>query len=281
MGRLFLGLVLAGSLLVGTGPQQTAAGQPVVDTAAKAESNRDACGPKTRKPNGRPWRCTFVDHFKVPKLSRFWVQHPEKVPLSPGAACKKRKNVKVWNGQLQLSVNRTGKVFGCQFHVGAVTTYHTFSQKYGRFQARIRVRGTQQRGLQEAFWLWPDDRVKSKDRWPASGEIDIAETYSQHPDLAVPFLHYGSGGVQKGVNTAQDCEAKRGKWHVYTLIWGPEKIEIKVDGKRCLLNTSGDRAFKKKYIVCFTAMNGIGGNRVTSKTPLPSTMRVDWVKVWR
>ena len=88
-------------------------------------------------------------------------------------------------------------------------------------------------------------------------------------------------GPKPGVNTAHDCKAKRGKWHIYTLLWGPERIEIKVDGKSCLINTSGHRAFKKRYIVAFTAMNGLSGNRVTTKTPLPSTMRVDWVRVWR
>ena len=31
MGRLVLGLVLAGALLAGTGPEQTAAGQPMTD----------------------------------------------------------------------------------------------------------------------------------------------------------------------------------------------------------------------------------------------------------
>ncbi len=281
MGRLFLGLALVGALLVGTGPQQTAAGR-VADARVTLEAQgRDACGPQTKKPNGKPWRCTFADHFKDPKLSKYWVQHPEKVPLGRGASCKKRKNVKVWNGQLQLTVKRTNATIGCQFHVGAVTTYRTFSQKYGRFQARIKARGTQHRGLQEAFWLWPDDRYNKENNYPASGEIDISETYSQFPDLSVPYLHYKKDRGDRTPMTAQDCKAQRGKWHVYTLLWGPDRIEIKVDGKTCLVNKSGNRAFRKRYILCFSALNGVGPNGVSSKTPLPSTMRVDWVKVWR
>ena len=147
MGRLFMGLVLAGSLLAVTGPQQLAAGQPAGDALARTAMAPDACGPKTKKPNGKPWRCTFADDFKGPQLSKYWIQHPEKVPLSPGAACKKRKNVKVWNGQLQLTVNRTKSTLGCQFHVGQVSTYHMFSQMYGRFQARIKARGTRRAGV--------------------------------------------------------------------------------------------------------------------------------------
>jgi hypothetical protein len=282
MGRLFLGLVLTVGLLVGTGPQQTAAGRPSVESDAPSAARAgDACGPSTKKPNGKPWRCTFADDFKDPKLSKFWIQHPEKVPLGRGASCKKRKNVRVWNGQLQLSVNRTKASFGCQFHVGAVTTYRTFSQKYGRFSARIKARGTQERGLQEAFWLWPDDRYNKEHSYPKSGEIDISETYSQFPDLSVPYLHYKKELGDFGPHTEQACKAKRGKWHIYTLLWGPERLEIKIDGKTCMVNTSGNHAFKKRYILCLSALNGVAGNRVTSKTPLPSTMRVDWVRVWR
>ncbi len=146
MGRLFMGLVLAGTLLAVTGPQQHATGQPTAEVVVQRAMAPDACGPKTKKPNGKLWRCTFADDFEGSKLSKFWIQHPEKTPLGPGGGCKKRKNVKVWNGQLQLSVNRTGNSFGCLYHVGQVTTYHQFSQKYGRFQARIKSRGTKARG---------------------------------------------------------------------------------------------------------------------------------------
>jgi hypothetical protein len=282
MGRLFLGLVLTAAMLVATGPSKATAGRATADAVATHEAKgRDACGPKTKKPNGKPWRCTFADHFDGPKLDRHWVQHPEKVPLGRGASCKKRKNVRVWNKQLQLTVSRTGSALGCQFHVGSVTTYRTFSQKYGRFQARIKAIGTRERGLQEAFWLWPDDRYNKEKNYPASGEIDISETYSQFPDLAVPYLHYRKARGDRSPQTAQDCKAERGKWHVYTLLWGPDRIEIKVDGKTCLVNTSGNRAFDKRYIICLSALSGVGPNGVSSKTPLPSTMRVDWVKVWR
>ena len=62
---------------------------------------------------------------------------------------------------------------------------------------------------------------------------------------------------------------------------GPSRIEIKVDGKRCLVNTSGNRAFKKKYIVAFTQSVGLRGNAPTHETPLPATMQVDYIRVWR
>ncbi len=117
--------------------------------------------------------------------------------------------------------------------------------------------------------------------YPAMGEIDISETYSQFPDLSVPYLHYRKTLSDREPQTARDCKAVRGKWHIYTLLWGPERIEIKVDGKTCLVNKSGNSAFKKRYIVCLSGLNGLRGNRVFPETPLPSKMRVDWVRVWR
>jgi len=285
MGRLLLGLVLAGSLLVVTGPQQSAAGRPLsVASAAGAEMATDKCGKQPRKPSGKLWRCSFVDNFKARRLKRgHWKSFYDKVPAQKGSACRRPKNAKVKNGQLRLTVKRTGNRIGCQFTIGAVSTYHRFSQKYGRFQARIKARATREPGLQESFWLWPDDRVKSTVKWPAAGEIDVAETYSQWPDLAVPFLHYthnDNGGPKAGLNTAWNCKARRGRWNVYLLLWGPKRIEIKVNGKRCLVNTSGDRAFRKKYIVAFTQSIGLRGNRVTPETPLPATMKVDYIRVW-
>lgn len=285
MGRLILGLLMTGVLLVVIGPQQTAAGR--VGTVAADEASgravvKDACGRRTKKPNGKFWRCTFADNFDGKKLAKHWVQFPEKFPLSAGAGCKKRKNVVVKHGQLQLSVNRTGnKTLGCIYHVGEVTTYRMFSQQYGRFQARIKAHGTKQPGLQEAFWLWPDDRYNKEKSYPASGEIDVVETYSQFPDLGVPYLHYRRKFPDREPQTNQGCKSERGQWHTYTLLWGPERIEIKIDGKTCLVNTSGNVAFKKRYILCLSGLNGLRRNRPVSQTPLPSTMRVDWVKVWR
>ena len=116
---------------------------------------------------------------------------------------------------------------------GMVSTSGLFSQQYGRFEARYRSAAVSGPGLQEAFWLWPDHRYGSDGPWPMSGEIDIAETYSVRPDLAIPFLHYtanDNGGPIPGTNTAWDCTAWRGAWHTYTLEWSPSRIQVWVDG---------------------------------------------------
>ena len=139
-------------------------------------------------------------------------------------------------------------------------------------------------GLQEAFWLWPDARVPSNDYWPAAGEIDVVETYSQYSYLAIPFLHYtwyDNWGPVPGTNTAWNCAASRGVWNTYTLLWDAERIEIQVNGVTCLVNSSGDSAFQKPYIIALTQALGVGSNAYTGSAPMPATSEIDYVKVWR
>jgi beta-glucanase (GH16 family) len=282
MGRLLVGLVMLGLLLGVTSPQPSASGRTA---AGQAAVKRDECGRKPApKPNGKAWQCRLAEDFGVRRLDPdVWTVFHDKSRRSRVVACRRPSNVTVRGGALRLKV-RKARDHGCSYTSGSISTHRRFSQRYGRFEARVKVTATRERGLQEAFWLWPDDRVESKVRWPAAGEIDVAETYSQHPDVAVPFLHYtknDNGGPRPGLNTAWDCRAKRGRWHVYTLLWSPRRIEILIDRKSCLVNTSGDRAFRKPYIIAFTAALGVRENRVRPTTRLPATMSVDYLRVWR
>ncbi len=177
---------------------------------AQIAQKPDACGPRTKKPNGKPWRCTFADDFAGKKLAKHWVIHPDKRPEGRGRGLPQAQERQGGPraAPVERAQHRPGH--GCRFAVGSVTTYHKFSQKYGRFQARIKARGTKERGLQEAFWMWPDDRFNKEKKYPASGEIDISETYSQFPDLSVPYLHYPRQRGDPGPQTAQTARPSAG-----------------------------------------------------------------------
>ena len=101
------------------------------------------------------------------------------------------------------------------------------------------------------------------------------------PRDPVPALHRErQRRAGPGTNTAWDCTAWRGEWHTYTLEWSPSRIEVWVDGRSCLVNTSADPAFDKRYIVNLTAALGITNNTYAGGFPLPATMDVDYVRVW-
>jgi beta-glucanase (GH16 family) len=254
------------------------------------------CGPALPKPGGGVWECTFADEFNGTGLDRTkWLPQTNFGTGSSLAASRSchvddPANVAVQQGFLQLTVRKVSTPVTCQgkpanYTSGQVSTYRKFSQQYGRFEARMRVNYTigSKPGLQEAFWLWPDDRVASNVPWPAAGEIDIAEHYSQFNTYVVPFLHYtanDNGGPKPGVNTAY-CSAARGRFNTYTLTWTPTTLTILVNGTTCLVNTSGDPAFKKPYIAAFTQALGAGSNALRPNTPMPATMAVDYLRVWR
>jgi beta-glucanase (GH16 family) len=253
------------------------------------------CGTPLSKPGGGVWECTFADEFNGKSLDRTkW--HPQTNFASGGPDASTRSchvddpsNVAVRKGRLELTIRKASTPVEClgspaKYTSGQVSTYHKFSQQYGRFEARFKNTATTQPGLQEAFWLWPDDRVPSGTLWPAAGEIDIVETYSLHPTLAIPFLHYtwyDNWGPIPGLNTAWDCQAVRGEFNTYVLTWTSTRLTIEVNGKTCLVNNSGDPAFQKPYIAAFTAALGVGANALTPNTPIPATMHVDYLRVWR
>jgi len=262
--------------------------------AAPTPTLYDDCGARPRKADGTAWSCTFHDDFSGTALDRTkWVPQTSFLSgdVSSAVACyvDDSDHVAVGSGMLTLAVTRNQDPEPCSssadtsnYTAGMISTYHLFSQQYGRFEARIRNTAATAPGLHEAFWLWPDDRVASTAVWPVAGEIDISETYSAYSNLSVPFLHYSAdaGGPQPGLNTAWNCTALRGQWNTYTLEWSASRIQIFVNGKTCLINTSGDAAFLKPYIVALTAGLGEGGNALTSSTPVPATMNVDYIRVW-
>ncbi len=184
-----------------------------------ASEPADACGIRPKKTDGSYWACTLAESFTGSELNRaVWM--PQTIFRSGSStawACylDDPSVVSVHDGALHLTVRKLPEPQPCAgrsndptpYVAGSVSTYRLFSQQYGRFEARIKNTATRAPGLQESFWLWPDDRYNTE-LWPAAGEIDIAETYSQYPDRAIPYLHYtenDNGGPKPGVNTAWFC----------------------------------------------------------------------------
>ena len=72
-----------------------------------------------------------------------------------------------------------------------VSTYGRFAQAYGTVRDPGEVpRGQGGRAAERVLAL--AGQPHKFGAWPASGEIDIAEFYSQYADRVIPYIHYNS-----------------------------------------------------------------------------------------
>jgi beta-glucanase (GH16 family) len=262
------------------------------------------------KPDGSSWTCTFDDEFDsttgdasalntswwAPQLtatSGFYTGRP------PNYACyvDSPENISISGGALHLTVRRRSAPVRCgasrtRYTAGMVSSDRRFSQTYGRFEVRARLPQTTAAGLQETLWLWPVDATKYGP-WPASGEVDFAEFYSQYSALDVPYVHYDydSASANPLTNTnvvTNYCPIALRSYNDYAVVWQPGHLQITVNGIPCLTdgyrpsNVSSAAPFDQPFFVALTQALGIGSNAFKpSSTPLPATTSIDYVRVWR
>lgn len=298
-GAVVLAVVLLtiGSLLVaGSGPatslpQETSPGRQV---SARAVSG---CGPAVHRADGSTWTCTFADGFRGSALNpRKWlVATTPSTGFSVSKTCFEAQNVSVGNGHLNLVAADLGRNIWCgsglfngfstRYTGGHIATNGRFQQTYGRFEARARYPRTSA-GIHGGFWMYP--AAMTYGAWPASGEIDVAEWWSNVPRTVLPTLHYnGSGTADSGWRCSV---ADPTVWHTYRVVWEPTRITFSIDGKRCFGRRwtpswpqTAPQPFNRPFTLVLT--NAVDGdataNQVSARTTLPSAYQVDWVRAWR
>ncbi len=268
----------------------TAAPNPVLSSGR--------CGGRTLpNPTGGTWQCTLSEEFEGTSLnSDIWVaQTTKKSGFHSGAECfvDDPKNIAISDGTLKLTARVEAAPFTCpdkgepyqtQVTSGMVMTYGKWAQQYGRFEIRAKMPAVKVQGLQTALWMWPVDATRYGP-WPASGEIDIAEWYSNRPEYVVPYFHY-LGGEALDFDGATNQYCKVGaveEWHTYTLEWYPGRLTTLYDGTPCLTITPPAHPFHHPFTIALTQALGVGkrNSYVPGATPLPATTEIDYVRAWR
>jgi beta-glucanase (GH16 family) len=163
-------------------------------------------------------------------------------------------------------------------------TRDTFTQTYGRFEARIRIPRGQ--GLWPAFWMLGNNIGGVG--WPACGEIDIMENVGYEPTIVHGTIHgpgYSGGagiglGYNTGVNLADD-------YHVYAVEWEPNVIRWYYDNVNYETRTPADLPGGSPWVYdhpFFLILNvAVGGNwpgNPDGSTVFPQRMLVDYVRVY-
>lgn len=261
----------------------------------------DCGGAVIAKPTGGTWTCTFDDEFSGTALdtSKWTVQATALSGFHSGPECFEDRpaNVSVADGTLRLTARKEAAPFTCTSPLGSYTTQYTsgsvssfakFTQAYGRFEVRAKLPAATVKGLQESFWLWPANSVKYGPAWPASGEIDIAEIYSQYPDRAIPFIHYNPAAYDPKVTNNYCLINNIAAFHSYAVEWTSTAITVVYDGHTCLVDNWNPASlvkpqpFDQPFMIALTQALGIGTNAFSpATTPLPATTQVDYVRIWK
>lgn len=195
------------------------------------------------------------------------------------------ENAKVQDGNLVITAiqeNYTGTDGISRPYTSArLKTQGKFDQKYGRFEARIKVPAGQ--GIWPAFWMLGNniDTVQ----WPSCGEVDIMENIGKEPATVHGSLH------GTGFDSSASYSLATGKFaddfHVFAIEWEPGVVRFYVDGNLYDTRTpanvpaGGTWAFDHPFFILLNV--AVGGNWPGSPdgtSTFPQTMLVDYVRVY-
>jgi beta-glucanase (GH16 family) len=149
-----------------------------------------------------------------------------------------------------------------------------FAFRYGRAVARVKVpKGP---GLLPAFWLL----LASGASRP---EIDAMEILGSSTNVDRMHIHYvGAGGRPAGAEadwTGPDFSAG---WHTFAVDWEPKAIVWYVDGvARWRVSDPDAIPRRPMYLLLTLAVGGEFPGPPSASTMFPSSMQVDYVRVWQ
>ncbi|CAM9477420.1 unnamed protein product, partial [Discosporangium mesarthrocarpum] len=204
------------------------------------------------------------------------------------------ENAEVLDGALAITARE--EVFSSrEFTSAKLSTRNKFAFRYGRVEARLRLPSAAQ-GLWPAFWMMPEDNVYGK--WAASGEIDIMESRNNMTEI-FGNLNFGNA-FPNNSNYDNECVALvdpefHKEYHTFTLDWDDEEMVWFVDGQPVCrhdhwfstdVKTGQPRPMPAPFdqdfhLVLNVAVGGKFAGGTVDALSLPSTMSVDWVRVFQ
>ena len=172
----------------------------------------------------------------------------------------------------------------CEYTSARLITYDTFSHKYGRFEARMKV--PPGKGLWTAFWMMGVD-----EHFPLGGEIDIAEVLGKDPTTVYGSAHIPSSPTSV-VSSSNPYTLPSGSlaydFHVYAVEWRPNRLDYFLDGVRYATVTpesmppGGTWVFNQQpfYLILNLAVGSRFPGQPDETTMFPADLVVDYVRVY-
>ena len=201
----------------------------------------------------------------------------------------RKKNIRQQEGNLVIEADKerfTGRDGILRNYTSArIKTLGRFSQKYGRFEARMKLpRG---KGVWSAFWLLGTNF--STTGWPGCGEIDIVENIGSEPSTVHGSMHGpGYSGSTPLTSIYELPSAKlEDDFHVYAIEWESKVVRFYIDDTMYARKTPADLPSGKPWVFdhpFFIILNLAVGRNMPgspdSSTLFPQQMLVDYVRVF-
>jgi beta-glucanase (GH16 family) len=242
------------------------------------------------------WQLTWSDEFNAPDGSS---PNPAKWNIVTGSKGFGNNELEIYTGHTANVHQQDGNLVitaqkedlpgpdGVPRHYTSarINTQGLFAQKYGRFEARIKLPAG--KGIWPAFWLLGDDHETN--HWPNCGEIDIIETIGA-PDTMYSTIHGPGYNGSKGPSTKYVLppgEAVNTAFHIYAVEWSPNDLKFFLDGHLVVERTPADLPAGTKwvydhpfYILLNLAVGGNWPGSPDASTAFPQQMLVDYVRVY-
>jgi beta-glucanase (GH16 family) len=169
----------------------------------------------------------------------------------------------------------------CQYTSARLLTNGKFTQRYGRFETRMKLPRGQ--GIWPAFWMLGDGTAG----WPTAGEIDIMENIGKEPNTVHGTVHGPGYSGAEGIGGGRTLGAPLADaFHTYTIDWSPNLIVWYLDGSEYFritpANLGGDRwVFDHPFFMLLNlAVGGAWPGNPDASTVFPQSLTVDYVRVY-
>lgn len=251
------------------------------------------------------WSLKFDDQFEGAAIDSAKWNYRQLGTYNPEGSrqCSKSdtRAVVVSGGTLQLQVQedpeRQGEVcatpkYGtfAYYLNGHVSTDQRFDFTHGVAAARVKFQ--EGRGQHGAFWMQPTagHTPVPGDPGKSGAEVDVVEYFGEgYPGGGLAsFLFYLNaqnasekvGGVwPKATKQLPPGDAWWRSYHVFSVEWTPKQYVFRVDGRETFRTRKGVSGIPQYLIL--SLLTSDWELPKLHKSTLPSTMKVDWVRVWQ
>jgi len=195
------------------------------------------------------------------------------------------KNSFLSNGNLIIEA-RKETIGAFNYSSCRMTTQDKKIFRYGRIDIRAKL--PVGNGIWPALWMLGSNI--STAGWPACGEIDIMELIGKTPATVYGTLHWSNTAdihASKGANYALSSGDFSKQFHVFSIIWVQDNIQLFVDDQKYLevpateLGVTNNPFNLNQFFIFNVAVGGNWPGSPDNTTEFPQRMFVDYVRVFQ